>query len=110
MEDVPDGVLDQLVVAEGAVAALVGDDPAPGGARAGDEGVRDPRGEERELEGKVEVREDAASDGGAVEMAAYIRDLAVSLTKQCLGILLSTSAMLGKVFWSAFRAEPSRPE
>ena len=62
VEDVPDGVLDQLVVAEGAVAALVGDDPAPGGARAGDEGVRDPRGEERELEGKVEVREDAASD------------------------------------------------
>ena len=46
----------------------------------------------------------------AVETAAYMRDLAVSLTKQCLGILFSTSAMVGNCFSSALSALPFMPE
>ena len=63
MEDVAHGVLDDAVIGEGAVAALVRHDPAPGGGGARDEGVGDPRGEIGHLHGNVGKRGEAQADG-----------------------------------------------
>mmetsp|Transcript_36948 Transcript_36948/g.80499 ORF Transcript_36948/g.80499 Transcript_36948/m.80499 type:complete len:398 (+) Transcript_36948:525-1718(+) len=63
VQDVADGVLDELVVGEGAVAALVRRHPRPGAGGAGGEGVRHPRADPARLHGDVEIRKHAARAG-----------------------------------------------
>mmetsp|Transcript_1912 Transcript_1912/g.7188 ORF Transcript_1912/g.7188 Transcript_1912/m.7188 type:complete len:465 (-) Transcript_1912:39-1433(-) len=97
VEDVPHGVLDGAVIGEGAVAALVRHDPAPGTGGPGDEGVRDPRGEVGERHGDVGESGEAEADGDGGGNRGVHEGLGGVLDEAVLGDLVQYLGHGGKL-------------